>query len=114
MKERPPGKPARRWSKLALFLGTLGFATLAFAPAALASEKGGGEASLVLPHLDQVSFHGISGQLLLTLGLIICVLGLLFGLTIFYGLRRLPVHKAMREISELIYQTCKTYLLQQG
>ena len=68
----------------------------------------------MLPDLGQVSFHGISGQLLLALGLIICALGLVFGLVIFYQIRKLPVHKSMREISELIWQTCKTYLTQQG
>ena len=43
-----------------------------------------------------------------------CVLGLVFGLVIFAQLRRLPVHESMREISELIYETCKTYLVTQG
>jgi K(+)-stimulated pyrophosphate-energized sodium pump len=56
----------------------------------------------------------MSGQMLLSLGLIICALGLVFGLVIFFQIRKLPVHRSMREISELIWQTCKTYLLQQG
>jgi K(+)-stimulated pyrophosphate-energized sodium pump len=86
----------------------------AFAPAALAAEGGGGEASLILPNLGDVTFHGISGSLLLALGLIICALGLLFGIVIFYQLRRLPAHRSMKQISELIWQTCKTYLLKQG
>ncbi|MBI4589566.1 MAG: sodium/proton-translocating pyrophosphatase, partial [Candidatus Rokubacteria bacterium] len=47
-------------------------------------------------------------------GLAVCALGFLFGLVIFTQLRRLPVHAAMREISELIYETCKTYLITQG
>ena len=110
MEVKPPKMPTRRWKRLALFLAVAAVCLLAFAPAALAS----GEASLVLPELNQVDFHGISGSLLLALGLIICGLGLLFGIVIFYQLRRLPVHKSMREISELIWQTCKTYLLQQG
>ncbi|HZK47987.1 MAG TPA: sodium-translocating pyrophosphatase [Thermoleophilia bacterium] len=90
------------------------FATLslAFAPAALAAE--GGEANLVLPDLGSVSFIGISGQLLLTLGLFVCGLGLLFGLVIYVQLKNMPVHSSMREISELIWETCKTYLFQQG
>jgi K(+)-stimulated pyrophosphate-energized sodium pump len=74
----------------------------------------GGEASLVLPDLGQIYFHGINARSLLTAGLGVCVLGLLFGLIIFAQLKNLPVHSAMREISELIYETCKTYLVTQG
>ena len=114
MEGKPPGKSSRRWKRFALFFGALAFSTLAFAPMAFAATSTGGEASLVLPKLDQVKFHGMTGQLLLTLGLIICALGLVFGMVIYRSLKRLPVHSSMREISELIYQTCKTYLLQQG
>jgi K(+)-stimulated pyrophosphate-energized sodium pump len=78
------------------------------------SHKGGGEANLVLPDLSQVSFRGLNARTLLQAGLAICALGLLFGLIIFMQLKNLPVHKAMREISELIYETCKTYLVTQG
>src|SRR5213083_3568899 len=74
----------------------------------------GGEAALVLPNLDQATFFGIGGRALLLWGLVICALGLLFGLAQYTQLRDLPVHRAMREISELIYETCKTYLLTQG
>ncbi|MDI9613714.1 MAG: sodium-translocating pyrophosphatase [Acidobacteriota bacterium] len=74
----------------------------------------GGEASLVLPDLGQVEFQGMNARTLLKVGLGVCVLGLLFGLIIFMQLRSLPVHKAMQEISELIYETCKTYLITQG
>jgi K(+)-stimulated pyrophosphate-energized sodium pump len=88
---------------------------LGLAPAALAAGSNtGGEASLILPDLNSVSFHGAGGGHLLAYGLIICALGLIFGLFIFFGLRNLPVHRSMREISELIWQTCKTYLLRQG
>src|ERR1051325_7497435 len=73
------------------------------------------EASLVLPDLRQVTFlGGISGQTLLVWGLDVCVLGMLFGLVIYVQLKNLPVHRSMREISELIYETCKTYLTTQG
>jgi K(+)-stimulated pyrophosphate-energized sodium pump len=113
MEVKRPETRMRRWMRLALILAVSVVSLLAFAPAALAAE-GGGEASLILPDLDTVSFHGMSGGLLLALGLIICALGLLFGMVIFYGLRRLPAHRSMKEISELIWQTCKTYLLQQG
>ncbi|HKQ60306.1 MAG TPA: sodium-translocating pyrophosphatase [Candidatus Polarisedimenticolaceae bacterium] len=74
----------------------------------------GGEASLVLPDLGSVEFLGMSGRALLTGGLLVCALGLLFGLATYARLKRLPVHASMREMSELIYETCKTYLMQQG
>ena len=78
-------------------------------------EDAGGEASLKLPDLSSVNFvGGIDGHRLLLWGILICVFGLLFGLTIYTRLKNLPVHRAMREISELIYETCKTYLLTQG
>src|SRR5262245_52874019 len=79
-----------------------------------ASAPHGGEASLKLPDLSQVKFQGFDGHTLLLFGLVICALGLLFGLAIYMQLKNLPVHKAMREISELIYETCKTYLITQG
>ena len=72
------------------------------------------EANLVLPDLRQVSFLGVSGQTLLVSGLFVCILGGLFGLVIYVQLKNLPVHRSMREISELIYETCKTYLITQG
>jgi K(+)-stimulated pyrophosphate-energized sodium pump len=75
----------------------------------------GGEASLELPELSQVTFlNGINGHNLLLFGIVVCVLGLGFGLAIYMNLQKMPVHRAMREISELIYETCKTYLITQG
>jgi K(+)-stimulated pyrophosphate-energized sodium pump len=79
-----------------------------------AHESGGGEASLKLPDLSSVDFLGVNGHKLLIFGILFCVFGLLFGLTIYRRLKNLPVHRAMREISELIYETCKTYLTTQG
>jgi K(+)-stimulated pyrophosphate-energized sodium pump len=79
-----------------------------------ASHRGGGEANLVLPDLGSVSFQGINSRSLLMGGLVVCVLGLVFGLVIFNQLKNLPVHRSMLEISELIYETCKTYLITQG
>jgi K(+)-stimulated pyrophosphate-energized sodium pump len=76
--------------------------------------EAGGEANLKLPDLSTVDFHGINGRTLLAAGLIVCALGLLFGLMTFTGLKNLPVHASMREVSELIYETCKTYLVTQG
>ncbi len=80
----------------------------------LAPAHPSGEAGLVLPDLSLVSFHGIDGHTLLSAGIVVCVLGLLFGLVIYTQLKNLPVHPSMREISELIYETCKTYLITQG
>jgi K(+)-stimulated pyrophosphate-energized sodium pump len=93
-----------------MFLGLAGFASPAFG-----QSHGGGEASLVLPDLSQVTFFGgMDGHTLLLTGILVCVLGLVFGLAIYMNLKKLPVHRAMREISELIYETCKTYLITQG
>lgn len=75
--------------------------------------SGGGEANLKLPDLNSVTFFGIGGRTLLMFGMIICVAGLIFGLITYNRLKNLPVHASMREVSELIYQTCKTYLAQQ-
>src|SRR5262245_40603806 len=75
-----------------------------------AAHRAGGEANLVLPPLSGVTFRGIEGRALLMGGLGICGLGLLFGLVTFNQLKNLPVHPSMREVSELIYETCKTYL----
>jgi K(+)-stimulated pyrophosphate-energized sodium pump len=84
------------------------------AQTAAVPQGGGGEASLVLPDLSTVDFLGINGRTLLMGGLVVCVLGLLFGLMTFVRLRQLPVHASMLEVSELIYETCKTYLVTQG
>ncbi|MCL4522837.1 MAG: sodium-translocating pyrophosphatase [Acidobacteria bacterium] len=83
-------------------------------PALAGPEGHGGEASLKLPDLSQVQFMGVDGHRLLTFGLLFCVFGLAFGMVIYTRLKNLPVHRAMREISELIYETCKTYLITQG
>ena len=79
-----------------------------------AQEPAGGEASLKLPDLSVVNHFGLSGPALLMIGLLFCFAGLIFGLGILVQLKNLPVHKSMREMSELIYETCKTYLITQG
>ncbi|HEX7499789.1 MAG TPA: sodium-translocating pyrophosphatase [Polyangia bacterium] len=96
---------------LRYLLGALGGALtlLLSASSALASET-----DLILPDLSSVLFHRVPGNRLLIVGLFICALGMLFGLVIYKQLKNLPVHKSMREVSELIYETCKTYLFQQG
>jgi K(+)-stimulated pyrophosphate-energized sodium pump len=83
------------------------------APAAPA-HAGGGEASLRMPDVGAIALMGVNGRTLLLSGLLVCVLGLVFGLVIYKRIEKLPVHPAMREISELIYETCKTYLVTQG
>jgi len=85
------------------------------APLMAQAEHGGGEASLDLPNLDSATFlGGIGGRSLLMFGLVFCVLGMIFGLVIYMRLKHMEVHKSMLEVSELIYETCKTYLVTQG
>ncbi|HKO04641.1 MAG TPA: sodium/proton-translocating pyrophosphatase, partial [Candidatus Acidoferrales bacterium] len=87
----------------------------AMVPAATAAaETPGGEANLQLPDLRTVQFLGVDGHTLLLGGIGFCVLGLIFGMVIYTRLKNMPVHRSMREISELIYETCKTYLITQG
>jgi len=81
---------------------------------ALAASDHGGEANLVLPDLASEKFLGMTGHNLLLVGILVSALGLLFGLVIARQLRALPVHRSMLEISELIYETAKTYLATQG
>src|SRR5207248_10014806 len=102
-------KSRRRSCRLAVMLAALLVPPLAAATPAHASE-----ANLILPDLKHATFGPISGYTLLLCGMIVCVAGLFFGLTIYKHVRDLPVHKSMLEVSELIYETCKTYLRTQG
>ncbi len=102
-----------RFAKTSATLATLAVLTAASALAQPADEAGG-EAALKLPDLSSVSFLGMNGHRLLMIGLLFCVFGLGFGMAIYMRLKNLPVHRAMREVSELIYETCKTYLVTQG
>jgi K(+)-stimulated pyrophosphate-energized sodium pump len=72
------------------------------------------EANIALPDVGSLSFLGMSGYTILLIGMGICVLGILFGFAMFMKTKKLPVHAAMKEMSELIYETCKTYLITQG
>jgi K(+)-stimulated pyrophosphate-energized sodium pump len=99
----------RRYKTMAVILGLL-LPTFANAQ----EQAGGGEANLTLPDLSTVNFFGMTGHNLLMIGLLFCAAGLLFGLVIFEQLKNMPVHRSMREMSELIYETCKTYLVTQG
>jgi K(+)-stimulated pyrophosphate-energized sodium pump len=92
----------------------LAMAALTASALAQSSSEAGGEANLRLPNLSQVTFLGMDGHRLLLIGIVFCIFGLGFGLVIYTRLKNLPVHRAMREISELIYETCKTYLITQG
>jgi K(+)-stimulated pyrophosphate-energized sodium pump len=98
---------------LASVVAVMTLASVAFAQP---SGEVGGEANLKLPDLSSVSFlnNAIDGHKLLLIGIVFCIFGLGFGLVIYTRLKNLPVHRAMREISELIYETCKTYLITQG
>jgi K(+)-stimulated pyrophosphate-energized sodium pump len=117
MLTRTAFRPAARLL-LVLLLG------LAIAPAALPAlvaqgagapeHRPGGEVNLRLPDLNQGDFLGFTGHQILLSGLVVCVLGLLFGLLSYSHVKNLPVHKSMAEISELIYETCKAYMVQQG
>ncbi len=106
-----------RWFKTMAGSAALAIVTLmgaAVARAQGADQSAGGEANLRLPDLSQVNFLGVDGHTLLLWGILFCIFGLAFGLTIYVRLKNLPVHRSMREISELIYETCKTYLVNQG
>jgi len=81
---------------------------------AQAERAAGGEVNLVLPDLAQVDVGGYNGRTLLMGGMVVSALGIAFGLIILTQLKNLPVHRSMREVSELIYETCKTYLITQG
>jgi len=121
----------RTWLATAAFQGrrvVTGFLTTILALASLltvgatsalaqpSGESAGGEASLKLPDLSSVPFlnGAIDGHRLLMIGILFCLFGLGFGMVIYMRLKNLPVHSSMREISELIYETCKTYLVTQG
>src|SRR5262249_40403306 len=97
-----------------LLVALSGIALTATQALAQPASETAGEAGLKLPDLSSVTFLGMDGHKLLLLGLTFCVFGLAFGMAIYMRLKNLPVHRSMREISELIYETCKTYLVTQG
>ena len=102
-----------RWSRLAGVIATLTLLGKGVAFAAPAAQAGG-EANLQLPDLTQVQFLGMNGHNLLMYGPLFCFLGMLFGLFMYVHLKGLPVHRSMKEVSQLIWETCKTYLINQG
>ncbi len=108
----------RRLGGVAVLALTLALAAAPAAWAAQPAETGGhapgGEINIQLPDLNQGDFLGMTGHQILLTGLIVCVLGLAFGGWVYVGVKNLPVHRSMAEVSELIYETCKAYLVQQG
>jgi K(+)-stimulated pyrophosphate-energized sodium pump len=102
-----------RWGRIASVLATvilLGKSAAFAAPAAPV----GGEANLKLPDMTQVQFFGFNGHNLLMFGPLFCFLGMLFGFVMYLHLKGLPVHRSMKDVSQLIWETCKTYLIHQG
>jgi len=97
-----------RLSSGMIFLVSLGVAV------AMPKSAMSGEADLIIPSLDRPIALGLSGQMLLFGGIAISVMGLAFGMRIYAQLKNMPVHKSMLEVSDLIYETCKTYLKTQG
>ena len=123
-RQHSPGSPADnrarpRWRRIRSAVlvagGALALAGCSAETAATEGESHGGEVSLALPDLGAVNIMGGgSGRALLIVGLLVCLFGLGFGAVAFVQLRQLPVHPSMREVSELIYDTCKAYLVKQG
>jgi K(+)-stimulated pyrophosphate-energized sodium pump len=114
-------RPAfRSLTLLLLLLGAFAPVAVPFAvaqepaQAAAPEHRPGGEVNILLPDLNQGDFLGFTGHEILLSGLLVCVLGLLFGLWSYTRVRNLPVHRSMAEISDLIYETCKVYMIQQG
>jgi K(+)-stimulated pyrophosphate-energized sodium pump len=93
---------------------TIALRALALAQPLVEAQHPMSEKDLILPNFKEVTFLGLDGWTLLSAGIVVCALGFVFGLVIFSQLKKMPVHKAMRDISELIYETCKTYLFTQG
>jgi K(+)-stimulated pyrophosphate-energized sodium pump len=81
---------------------------------AQSGQETAGEANLKLPDFNRINFFGMPGHRFLMFGIVFCIFGLLFGLAMYSRLKNLPVHKAMGDVSQLIWETCKTYLIQQG
>jgi K(+)-stimulated pyrophosphate-energized sodium pump len=112
------GRPA--WRLGAIPVALLAALLLLLSPSPASAQEGagaqhaGGEANLVLPRVGGVDFMGIPGDTLLYGGLVVSALGMLFGLMIYAQLKKMPVHKSMLDVSELIYATCKSYMIQQG
>ncbi len=103
-----------------MHIGKRGFGSLLFTLAIIlflmAPMAFAGEADIKLPDLSQVSFMGgsLGGLTILNVGLIICLIGMAFGWMQYSQTKNLPAHQAMLDVSNTIWETCKTYLFQQG
>ncbi|MGH9432894.1 MAG: sodium/proton-translocating pyrophosphatase, partial [Terriglobia bacterium] len=109
----------RVWSQRLRIAGTIAAGTallLASASGAFATplQEAGGEANLQLPDFHSVQLLGMDAHRLLTFGILFCIFGLIFGLVSYSRLKNLPAHESMKEMSQLIWETCKTYLINQG
>ena len=104
---------SRRWARVATIMAALALLGKGAAFAAPV-QAAGGEANLKLPDLTQVQFLGMNGHALLMFGPLFCIMGMIFGLFMYVHLKGLPAHKSMLEVSQLIWETCKTYLINQG
>ncbi len=104
------GRVTTKLAAVAAFVAVSAISAFAQEP-----HRPGGEANLKLPDLSTVTFMGgTNGRTLLMIGIGVSLLGMVFGLMIYTQLKKMAVHKSMLEISELIYETCKTYLITQG
>ncbi len=106
--------PRRLGTAGLLAAGAALWLTASSAALAAGADEAGGESNLKLPDLSQAHFLGFDGHKLLMFGILFCVFGLLFGLVSYSRVKNLPVHRSMADISQLIWETCKTYLIQQG
>ncbi len=106
----------RLGASVAFLVASLSGLALSLIPrlAAAAEPRHGGEADLVLPDLSSVEVLGMSGSALLELGMVVAALGLVFGVVTLLQVKNLPTHKSMAEVSQIIWETCKTYLITQG
>src|SRR5580700_10655710 len=100
-------RKSKLWLWVILLVAVFGCVTSAFA----------NEGNLNIPDLTQVKFQGlggISGPMLMNLGILICAIGAGFGLVQYKQTKALPVHESMANVSNTIWETCKTYLFTQG
>jgi len=106
----------RLGASVAILVASLCGLALSLTPrlAAAAPPHAGGEANLILPDLSSVEVLGMSGSSLLQLGMVVAALGLVFGIVTLFQVKNLPTHKSMAEVSQIIWETCKTYLITQG
>jgi len=114
--QNKPAEPAVQGAKPSEHAAALAEGAKKMAAEHTGGHKPGGEANLVLPRVGEAKFFNdkIDGYTLLLAGIVVSILGMVFGLAIYAQLKGLPVHKSMLDISELIYATCKSYMIQQG